>query len=55
VVWGLSPLPDDLEEEVRATGARVVTPVPDPMAELARAQQVAVALAEARARTSHGG
>jgi fructoselysine-6-P-deglycase FrlB-like protein len=48
VVWGLSPLPDDIVQEVRAAGARVVTPVLDPMAELVRAQQVAVALAEAR-------
>jgi fructoselysine-6-P-deglycase FrlB-like protein len=48
VVWGLSPLPGDLEDQVRATGARVVSPVLDPMAELVRAQRVAVALAEAR-------
>jgi fructoselysine-6-P-deglycase FrlB-like protein len=48
VVWALSPLPPGLEEEIRATGARLIVPSLDPMAELVRAQRVAVALAEAR-------
>jgi fructoselysine-6-P-deglycase FrlB-like protein len=48
VVWALSPLPPGLDAEVRATGARLITPTLDPMAELIRAQRVAVALAEAR-------
>jgi fructoselysine-6-P-deglycase FrlB-like protein len=48
VVWALSALPHGLDGEVRATGASLVTPVGDPLAELVRAQGLAVALAQAR-------
>ncbi len=48
VVWALSELPDGLDEDIRATGARVVIPQGDPMAELVRIQRLAVAMAESR-------
>jgi fructoselysine-6-P-deglycase FrlB-like protein len=48
VVWALAALPDRLEQEIAATGARLVAPRGDPMAELVRAQRLAVALAESR-------
>jgi fructoselysine-6-P-deglycase FrlB-like protein len=47
-VWFLSPPPPSLPEEVAATGALVVTPTGDPMAELVKVQRLAVALAVAR-------
>jgi len=48
VVWFLTRPPASLPEEVAATGALVVLPSGDPMAELVRIQRLAVALAEAR-------
>jgi fructoselysine-6-P-deglycase FrlB-like protein len=48
IVWSLDHLPERLAEEVTATGATLITPVGDPMAELVRAQRFAVALAQAR-------
>lgn len=48
VVWSLSPVPEGLDDEIRATGARLVEPVGDPLAELVRAQRLALALAMAR-------
>jgi fructoselysine-6-P-deglycase FrlB-like protein len=48
VVWFLSPPPAALPEQVAATGALVVLPTGDPMAELVRVQRLAVALAVAR-------
>jgi fructoselysine-6-P-deglycase FrlB-like protein len=48
IVWSLDRLPDGLADEVQATGARLVRPAGDPMAELVRAQRFAVALAQAR-------
>jgi fructoselysine-6-P-deglycase FrlB-like protein len=47
-VWFLSPPPASLPEEVAATGALVVLPTGDPMAELVRAQRLSVALAAAK-------
>jgi fructoselysine-6-P-deglycase FrlB-like protein len=47
-VWFLSTPPPSLPEEVAATGALVVLPAGDPMAELVRAQRLSVALAAAK-------
>jgi fructoselysine-6-P-deglycase FrlB-like protein len=47
-VWFLSPPPASLPEEVAATGALVLTPAGDPMAQLVTVQRLAVALAAAR-------
>jgi fructoselysine-6-P-deglycase FrlB-like protein len=47
-VWFLSSPPASLPEEVAATGALVLTPTEDPMAELVKVQRLAVALAAAR-------
>jgi fructoselysine-6-P-deglycase FrlB-like protein len=47
-VWFLSDPPASLPEEVAAAGALVLTPTGDPMAELVKAQRLAVALAAAR-------
>ncbi|MDT0453926.1 SIS domain-containing protein [Streptomyces hesseae] len=49
VVWSFGPLPDGLAADVAATGATLVAePGRDPMAELVRAQRLAVAVAESR-------
>ena len=48
LVWALSPLPSGLADEIRATGASLVSPSGDPLAELVRAQQFAVTMAQAR-------
>jgi fructoselysine-6-P-deglycase FrlB-like protein len=48
VVWPFEPLPEGLAEQICSTGAQLVSPIGDPMAELVRAQRVAVALADAR-------
>ncbi|MEZ0069375.1 fructoselysine-6-P-deglycase FrlB-like protein [Streptacidiphilus sp. MAP12-20] len=45
-VWSLGPLPDGLAEQVRATGAHLVTARHDPLAELVKVQRLGVALAE---------
>lgn len=47
VVWVFGAAPEDLAEQVAATGARFVQTGTDPMAALTTAQRVAVALAEA--------
>jgi fructoselysine-6-P-deglycase FrlB-like protein len=47
-VWFLSDPPASLPEEVAATGALVLAPTGDPMAELVKVQRLAVALAAAR-------
>ena len=47
-MWFLAPPPASLLEEVAATHALVLTPTGDPMAELVKAQRLAVALAAAR-------
>lgn len=47
-VWALEPLPAGLEDEIQATGATLVKPQGDPLAELVRAQRFAVELAVAR-------
>jgi fructoselysine-6-P-deglycase FrlB-like protein len=49
VVWALTPLPNGLDDEILTTGARLVNPRGDPLAELVRIQRLAVARAE-----SHG-
>ncbi|MFI2642364.1 SIS domain-containing protein [Streptomyces sp. NPDC018610] len=46
--WMLGPAPDGLAEQVRATGASWVDGGLDPLAELVRAQRLAVAVAAAR-------
>lgn len=48
LVWLLGPAPDGLVDELAATGARVVEPPGDPLAELVRVQRFAVALARER-------
>jgi fructoselysine-6-P-deglycase FrlB-like protein len=48
VVWMLDDPPVNLAEEVIATGATLVAPKLDPLAELVRIQRLAVALAEDR-------
>jgi fructoselysine-6-P-deglycase FrlB-like protein len=48
VVWFLDEPPLKLVDEVAATGATVVRPKLDPLAELIRIQRIAVALAEQR-------
>jgi fructoselysine-6-P-deglycase FrlB-like protein len=48
VVWFLSRPPGRLAEEAAATGALVVTPAGDPMAELVLVQRLGVALAAAK-------
>jgi glucosamine--fructose-6-phosphate aminotransferase (isomerizing) len=45
LVWSLSPVPPALGAAVRATGARLVEAELDPMAEVVRAQRVALELA----------
>ncbi|WP_457030429.1 SIS domain-containing protein [Kitasatospora sp. P5_F3] len=48
-VWAFGELPDGLSEQVAATGAMLVhQPGTDPLADLIRAQKLAVATAEAR-------
>ena len=47
-VWFLTRPPASLPEEVAATGALVLTPTGDPMAELVKVQRLAVALAAAK-------
>ena len=47
-VWALEPLPAGLEDEITATGATLVNPQGDPLAELVRVQRFAVELALAR-------
>jgi fructoselysine-6-P-deglycase FrlB-like protein len=47
-VWFLTRPPASLPEEVAATGALVVAPTGDPMAELVRVQRLGVALAAAK-------
>ncbi|MEU8584679.1 SIS domain-containing protein [Streptomyces abikoensis] len=48
VVWSFGPLPEGLAAEVTATGATLVAEGGDPMADLVRAQRLAVAVAESR-------
>lgn len=48
LVWSVGEAPPGLADEVRATGARFVSGYLDPLAELVRAQRLAVALAESR-------
>jgi fructoselysine-6-P-deglycase FrlB-like protein len=48
LVWLLSEAPDGLMAEIAATGARVVEPSGDPLAELVRVHRLAVALAVRR-------
>ncbi|MEU1825596.1 sugar isomerase [Streptomyces abikoensis] len=48
VVWSFGPLPEGLAGEVAATGATLVADGGDPMADLVRAQRLAVAVAESR-------
>lgn len=50
LVWPLSALPPGLAGEIEATGAEVVTPQLDPMAELVRIQRFAVAAARQAGR-----
>ncbi|MCC7076835.1 MAG: sugar isomerase [Acidimicrobiia bacterium] len=45
LVWPLTPLPPGLAGEIRATGATVLEPTLEPMAELVSVQRMAVALA----------
>jgi fructoselysine-6-P-deglycase FrlB-like protein len=47
-VWFLTRPPASLTEEIAATGALVVAPTGDPMAELVRVQRLGVALAAAK-------
>ncbi|MGX1268148.1 SIS domain-containing protein [Streptomyces phaeoluteigriseus] len=48
VTWMFGEAPDGLAEQVRATGASWVRGTLDPLAELVRAQRLAVAVAQAR-------
>ena len=48
LVWVFGAAPEGLEQDVAATGARLVTSALDPMAHLVVAQRFAVALAQAR-------
>jgi fructoselysine-6-P-deglycase FrlB-like protein len=48
VVWSLGPAPPSLAADVASTGAKFVAAALDPLAELVRAQRVAVGLATAR-------
>jgi fructoselysine-6-P-deglycase FrlB-like protein len=48
VVWCLSPVDPALLGDIQATGATVIQPTHDPMAELVTIQRAAVELAEAR-------
>lgn len=48
VVWSFGPLPEGLAAEVAATGVTLVAEGGDPMADLVRAQRLAVAVAESR-------
>jgi len=50
VTWVLGPVPDGLADQVRATGGTFVAGTLDPMAELVKAQKLAVALAVGRGR-----
>jgi fructoselysine-6-P-deglycase FrlB-like protein len=50
VVWVFGPVPENLEADARATGATFVHSTDDPMADLVRAQRLAVALAEVNGR-----
>ena len=50
LVWALGPVPDDLADDVRATGARLERTDADAMAELVRAQRFAVRAALAAGR-----
>lgn len=47
-VWGLTTLPEDLALDIEATGATLVRPRLDPLAELVLVHRAAVALARAR-------
>lgn len=49
-VWALGGLPDGLAEQIGATGAHLLRSGLDPLAELIKAQRVAVALAEGLGR-----
>jgi fructoselysine-6-P-deglycase FrlB-like protein len=44
-VWSLGPLPEGLDDQILATGAHLVTPRHDPLAELVKVQRLGVALA----------
>ncbi|MEU5216699.1 sugar isomerase [Streptomyces sp. NPDC020807] len=48
VAWGFGALPDGLADEVRKVGGTVVESELDPLADLVRAQRLAVAVAEAQ-------
>lgn len=48
VVWNFGPLPEGLDKQVEATGARLVNDDLDPMADLVRAHRIALATARAR-------
>jgi len=50
LVWALGPVPDDLVDDLRATGARLERAAGDPLAELVRAQRFAVRAALAAGR-----
>jgi fructoselysine-6-P-deglycase FrlB-like protein len=48
-VWSFGPLPAGLDEDVAAVGGRLESrPDSDPLADLVRAQRLAVAIAEAK-------
>lgn len=47
-VWSLGPLPSGLKDDLTETGARIVLASLDPLAELVRAQRLAVELAAGR-------
>lgn len=48
IVWSLTFVPDDLAHDVEATGATLIRPHLDPLAELVLVHRAAVALARAR-------
>ncbi|WP_022885705.1 SIS domain-containing protein [Glaciibacter superstes] len=48
IVWMFGATDEGLIEQIRSTGAHVVTSVSDPLIELAQAQRLAVAVAESR-------
>jgi fructoselysine-6-P-deglycase FrlB-like protein len=50
LIWAIGPVPDDLADDVAATGARLERSDADPIAELVRAQRFAVRAALAAGR-----
>ena len=50
LIWSLSPLPHFVREPIEATGATVIAPELDPLAQLVAAHRLALRLAAAAGR-----